>query len=168
MLPSSGPHHPLLFPEIVYLFEGLPLGATLPPRFTGPWNQQAARQKFQDGNKAARTLSTPDTRQEHGSLKDTGKGTDDGLPSPLLWTLESVLSLSLASTAPWFSLDASPATSGEGHGAPGSQQGHRPRKEEDTRLLSCGLSSMLGTVSSMPRHLTQPSRESGGRDQPMR
>ena len=93
LLPSSGPHHPLLFPETVYLFEGLPLGATLPPRFTGPWNQQAARHKFQDGNKAARTLSTPDTRQEHGSLKDTGKGTDDGLPSPLLWTLESVLSL---------------------------------------------------------------------------
>lgn len=119
LLPSSGPHHPLLFPETVYLFEGLPLGATLPPRFTGPWNQQAARHKFQDGNKAARTLSTPDTRQEHGSLKDTGKGTDDGLPSPLLWTLESVLSLSLASTAAWFSLDASPATSGRGMGPRG-------------------------------------------------
>lgn len=80
-----------------------------------------------------------------------------GFPSPLR-TLHPVLSLSLASTAPWFSLDFSPATSG----------GKGPDPEGRRYQTLVLWTELCGTVSSMPGHLMQPAGVCGGRDQPMR
>lgn len=150
-LPSYGPHHPLVSPRLCTYSSGFhsePLSHPVSPALRTSKQQDTS---FKTATRL-RGLSTPDTRQEHGSLKDTGKGTDDGSPSLLLWTLDSVLSLSLASTAPWLFLDASPATSGRGMGPRGVSKVTDAGRKKITRLLSCALSSMLGTVSSMPGH----------------
>lgn len=114
------------------------------------------RHKLQDSNRAVRTLSAPDTLQEHGSLKDTLQRHNDGFASLLLWTLNLVLGPSLASNAHWFFPDAPSTVSRTGGwGAGELSEVTDPGRMKMSESCSC-VELGAGPMFNKTRHLTQP------------